>query len=1204
MVYRVYSEKKQGFREDANKLKKDLLQTLSLPVKDVRIINRYDVENISKEVFENARHTVFSEPPIDDILPSLPKAEFAFAVAPLPGQFDQRAQSATECISFLSPESKPIVKSAKVYIIDGIGKEDEEKVKKYIINPVEAMEDSLDEKTSLEFKAEVPTEVETLNGFISFNDEELKAVLDKYSLALDRDDLKVFQDYFKNEGRDPSITELRLCDTYWSDHCRHTTFSTHLDDIEFEDERAKNTFERYLEIRRELGRENKPITLMDVATIGTRYLDKKGLLPELDRSEEINACSIKIDAKVNGETIPYLLEFKNETHNHPTEIEPFGGAATCIGGAIRDPLSGRAYVYQAMRISGASDPTVPFSSTKEGKLPQKKLVQTAAAGNSSYGNQIGLATGLVDELYHPGYEAKHMELGAVIAAVPRENVRREEPQPGDVVILVGGKTGRDGIGGATGSSKSHKLSSLDTCSSEVQKGNAPEERKLQRLFRCPEASRLIVRCNDFGAGGVSVAIGELAPGLDINLDKVPKKYLGLDGTEIAISESQERMAVVVNEKDAEKFLALAESENLEATIVATVTSEPTLKMQWQGKTIVDIKRSFLDSNGAEKHTTVKVVKPEEYKESSKNVVNSLENLKHCSRQALSERFDSTIGRGTVLMPFGGKYQLTPTHAMVALIPTLEGDSDTASIMSYGYNPYKTNADPYQGAYDAVIEAVTKLVATGGSLKGTYLTLQEYFGKTGSDPVRWGYPLSALLGALQAQLDLSIAAIGGKDSMSGTFERINVPHTLVAFAVNTANVKAIKSNELKETESVLTLIEPKDDDYKSYFAILESIVSQDDVLSIIPIQYGDVDVALAKAAFGNKIGYETVKENLIAKVGSVIIESRNPLHLGKPLGVTIDEPFINGLEIDKVIKKYERPLQKVYPQYVDDNSKTRTISSDKKPLPYTKAKIAKPKVIIPVFPGTNCEYDSAKAWNRVGARSEVIIVNNLDERHIKESVEKVAKAIQSAQIIFIPGGFSGGDEPEGSAKFITSFFRNPQIMDSVMDLLKERDGLVGGICNGFQALIKLGLLPYGEFRTLTSDSATLTYNTIARHQSRLVPTRVSSNLSPWLSKYEVGEVQMVPISHGEGRFIAPDSLVKTLIENGQIATQYVDLNGLATQNILYNPNGSTISVEGITSPDGKVFGRMGHIERCAASLYKNVSSSSSDKFFSGAVEYFK
>ncbi len=1203
MVYRVYTEKKQEFREDANKLKKDLIETLSLPVKDVRMINRYDVENISQDVFETACQTVFSEPPIDDILPSLPKAEFAFAVAPLPGQFDQRAQSATECISFLSPETKPIVKSAKVYLIDGLKKEDEEKVKKYIINPVEAMEDSLDEKTSLAFKAELPTEVETLTGFIGYDDTKLKEVLDRYSLALDEDDLKVFQEYFKTEGRDPSITELRLCDTYWSDHCRHTTFSTHLDHIEFEDERVKKTYERYLELRKELGRESKPITLMDIATIGTRYLDKKGLLPELDRSKEINACSIKIEAEVNGEKIPYLLEFKNETHNHPTEIEPFGGAATCIGGAIRDPLSGRAYVYQAMRLSGASDPTVPFESTKKGKLPQKKLVQTAASGNSSYGNQIGLATGLVDELYHPGYEAKHMELGAVIAAVPRENVRREEPQPGDVVILVGGRTGRDGIGGATGSSKSHKLSSLDTCSSEVQKGNAPEERKLQRLFRNKEAASMIVRCNDFGAGGVSVAIGELAPGLDIDLDKVPKKYLGLDGTEIAISESQERMAVVVRPEDAERFLTLSESENLEATVVATVTTEPTLTMTWQGKTIVDIKRSFLDTNGAEKHTSVKVVRPESYTESSKNVVNSIETLKHCSRQALSERFDSTIGRGTVLMPFGGKYQLTPAQSMVALIPTLDGDSDTASIMSYGYNPYKTNADPYQGAYDAVIEAVTKLIATGGSLKGTYLTLQEYFGKTGSAPVRWGYPLSALLGALQAQLDLSIAAIGGKDSMSGTFEDLNVPHTLVAFAVNVADVKKIKSNELKETESVLTLIEPEED-YKAYFAKLEALVSQEDVLSIIPIQYGDVDVALAKAAFGNKIGYETVKENLIAKVGSVIIESRNPLKVGQPLGVTIDEPFINGLSLDKVIKKYERPLQKVYPQYVEDRSKTMTISSDKAPTLFSQAKVARPKVVIPVFPGTNCEYDSAKAWARVGAESEILIVNNLDEAHIKESVEKVRAAIESAQIIFIPGGFSGGDEPEGSAKFITSFFRNPQIMDSVMKLLRERDGLVGGICNGFQALIKLGLLPYGEFRTMTADSATLTYNTIGRHQSRLVPTRVSSTLSPWLSKYKVGDVQMVPISHGEGRFIAPDNLVKTLIENGQIATQYVDLNGEATQNILYNPNGSTLSVEGITSPDGKVFGRMGHVERCAANLYKNVISSSSDKFFSGAVDYFK
>ncbi len=1203
MVYRVYAEKKKEFREDANKLKNDLIETLSLPVKEVRIINRYDVENIDKVLFDTACTTIFSEPPIDDILPSLPQADLTFAVAYLPGQFDQRAQSASECISFIAPEAKPIVKSAKVYLINGLKKEDEEKVKRYIINPVEAMEESLEEKDTLAFHAETPKAVEILKGFTTLNAEQLKEVLIRFSLAMDLDDLTLFQSYFKAEGKDPSITELKLCDTYWSDHCRHTTFSTHLDNIEFEDEKVKKTFDTYLNIRKELGRENKPITLMDIATIGTRYLDKKGMLPELDKSKEINACSIKIDVAVNGKKIPYLLEFKNETHNHPTEIEPFGGAATCIGGAIRDPLSGRAYVYQAMRLSGASDPTVPFESTKSGKLPQKKLVQTASAGNSSYGNQIGLATGLVDEIYHPGFEAKHMELGAVIAAVPQDQVRREEPKCGDVVILVGGRTGRDGIGGATGSSKSHKKSSLETCGAEVQKGNAPEERKLQRLFRNAEASRLIIRCNDFGAGGVSVAIGELAEGLKINLDKVPKKYLGLDGTEIAISESQERMAVVVDKADATKFLSFAESENLEATIVATVTDDERLKMEWQGQTIVDLKRSFLDSNGAEKHTSVKVVKPEAYKETAKGVINSLESLKHCSRQALSERFDSTIGRGTVIMPFGGKHQLTPAHSMVALIPTLEGDSETASIMSYGYNPYKSNANPYQGAYDAVIESVTKLIASGGSLKGTYLSLQEYFGRTGTDPVRWGYPLSALLGALQAQLDLSIAAIGGKDSMSGTFEQLDVPHTLVSFAVNATSVKQIKSNELKETDSVLTLIEPKGTEFKSYFTTLEDLIKTDNVLSIIPIQYGDVDAALAKASFGNKIGYETIKNSAIAQVGSVIIESRLPLKIGQAIGVTIDEPFINGEDIDKVIKKYEKPLQKVYPQYTDISTKTETITSDKTPTLYTKGKVAKPRVIIPVFPGTNCEYDSAKAWNKVGAESEIIIVNNLDENHINESIERVSKAIDNAEIIFIPGGFSGGDEPEGSAKFITSFFRNPKVQESVMKLLKDRDGLVGGICNGFQALIKLGLLPYGEFRTMNENSATLTYNCIGRHQSRLVPTRVSSKLSPWLSQYNIGDVQMVPISHGEGRFIAPEHLIKELINNGQIATQYVDLGGNASQNILYNPNGSTLSIEGITSPDGKVFGRMGHIERCAENLYKNVAKSSSGKFFQGAVNYF-
>ena len=1202
MVYRIYVEKKPEFQLEAKALKNDLEDTLALKIKSLRILNRYDVENIEEPLFNTAIDTILSEPQLDNTFKSLPNADFSFAVTYLPGQFDQRAQSATECISFLCPEAHPIVRTAKVYLIDGLKAEDTDKVKKYIINPVEAKEDSLEEKESLSLKADKPQDVEILTGFTTFNEEQIQETLSHFNLAMDKEDLLLFQSYFKKEGREPSVTELKLCDTYWSDHCRHTTFLTQIDNIEFEDERAQKTYQQYLEIRKTLKRENKPVTLMDIATIGSKYLDSLGKLPELDKSKEINACSIKIEAEIEGEKVPYLLEFKNETHNHPTEIEPFGGAATCIGGAIRDPLSGRAYVYQAMRISGASDPTLPFEQTITGKLPQKKLVTTAAAGNSSYGNQIGLATGMVDEFYHPGFVAKHMELGAVIAAVPQDQVRREEPQPGDVVILVGGATGRDGIGGATGSSKSHKKTSLETCGSEVQKGNAPEERKLQRLFRNSEASKLILRCNDFGAGGVSVAIGELAEGLEINLDKVPKKYLGLDGTEIAISESQERMAVVVQSKDADKFLAFAEDENLNAVIVATVTKEPNLVMNWEGKTIVNLKREFLDSNGAEKHTNVKIVAPQKYENVVKGVHNSLRSLKHCSRQGLSERFDSTIGRGTVLMPFGGINQITPASAMVALIPTLKGNCQTASIMSYGYNPYETELDPYQGAYNSVIESITKIIATGGSLKGTYLTFQEYFGRTGTDPIRWGYPCAALLGALQAQLDLSVAAIGGKDSMSGTFEAIDVPHTLVSFAVNATQVKNIKSPEFKETESVLTLIEPNTD-YKTYFEELEAILSSDDVLSCIPIQYGDLEVAIAKASFGNKIGAETIKNGYVAKPGSVVVESRNTLKKGEAIGVTIDEPYLNGEEINALIKQYEQPLQKVYPQKTDKNYKLETVTSDMSSISYTKNKIPKPRVVIPVFPGTNCEYDSYKAFAEVGAEIDIVIVNNLDTAHINQSIERMAKSINESQIIFIPGGFSGGDEPEGSAKFITSFFRNPKIEDSVMELLKTRDGLIGGICNGFQALIKLGLLPYGEFRKLTDEDATLTYNIIGRHQSRMVPTRVSSKLSPWLSEYELGEQQMVPISHGEGRFIAPVKLLNELKANGQIATQYVDFDNEATSNILYNPNGSVLAIEGICSKDGKVFGRMGHVERLTDNLYKNVKQSSSKKFFTGAVKYF-
>ena len=1203
MVYRIYVEKKEGFRQEAESIRRDIKESLGLDVPSLRLINRYDVENIPEPLFSRAVREVFSEPPVDSIYAVLPEAEHAIAICYLPGQFDQRARSAEECIGFLSPGSKAKVRSCRVFLLDGIAKEEKDRIKDFLINPVEAMEDRLDEFDTLEEENYAPSCVERLDGFITMEESELVQFIASRSLAMDTADLALFQSYFRSIGRDPTITELRVCDTYWSDHCRHTTFLTELDDVSFEDSSAEETYRRYLEIRRELGRDDRPVTLMDIATIGAKYLKSKGKLSAIDESEEINACSIRIDAEIDGRNVPYLLMFKNETHNHPTEIEPFGGAATCIGGAIRDPLSGRAYVYQAARISGSGDILAPFEKTLPGKLSQKKIGVASAAGNSSYGNQIGLATGMVDEIYHPGYMAKHMELGAVVAAVPLSNVKRERPAPGDVVILLGGRTGRDGIGGATGSSRKHGTKSLSTCSAEVQKGNAPEERKLQRLFRNAEAAGMIKRCNDFGAGGVCVAIGELADGLSIDLDRIKKKYQGLDGTELAISESQERMAIVVDRRNEARFLELARNENLEAVTVAVVTAEPVLSMRWNGNEIVHIDRSFLDTNGAGRKTSATVERPKDFTYPKMDVESALGTLPLASRQGLSERFDSTIGRGTVLMPFGGIRQKTPAKAMCALIPVLEGDCRTASVFSYGFEPYLSDSNPYRGAYDAVVESIAKLVATGAGRKGIYLSLQEYFGKPGSEPKRWGRPLAALLGALQAQLDFEVAAIGGKDSMSGSFENLDVPNTLVSFAINVVDRDRVISPEFKKAGSGIYLMDAERYT-KEYFDHAAAEFFEKKVLSVSTVKNSDVTSEIAKMCFGSGIGAK-VEEGLVAGCGAFIIESDVPIDGARKIGCTIEEETLDGRSLDNLLKVYESTLDGVYPLYgPETDAPVRTITSLKTSCAERVAHSARPSVLIPVFPGTNCEYDAAKAFSEAGAEPRIFVVGNLDDDMLRQSVDLFARTLDKCQMLFIPGGFSGGDEPDGSGKFITSFMRNPAVRQSIEKLLGTRGGLVGGICNGFQALIKLGLVPFGEFRDLEDESPTLTFNTIGRHVSHLVRTRVCSTLSPWLSRYSPGEMEFVPVSHGEGRLSISPALAEKLALSGQISTQYVDADGIATMDPRCNPNGSTYAIEALSSPDGRVFGRMGHIERCADGLYRNVAPGSSLRFFSGAVDFFK
>ena len=1259
-VRRIYVEKKPDFAVRARELKEDIVNYLGIrSIDSVRVLIRYDIEDMTDRTYEKSCGTIFSEPPLDDLYEeTFPSGEgdAVFTVEYLPGQFDQRADSAVQCVKLINENSRAVIRSATTYVLSGTPTEEEvAAVKAFCINPVDSREAAEEKPETLTTEYPVPEDVMVFEGFRTMPEEEFRALYDSLNLAMTYNDFLFIRSYFSGEEkRDPSVTEIRMLDTYWSDHCRHTTFNTIIDGVEFADPLLRSAWEEYLAVRASLGR-TKPICLMDVATLAVKKLRAEGKLDKLDESEEINACTVKIDVTVDGVKEPWLLLCKNETHNHPTEIEPFGGAATCIGGAIRDPLSGRAYVYGAMRITGAADPLQSVADTIPGKLPQRKIVTTAAAGYSSYGNQIGLATGIVDELYHPGYAAKRMEIGAVVGAAPAANVRRETPLPGDVVILLGGATGRDGIGGATGSSKAHDSHSVENCGAEVQKGNAPEERKLQRLFRDGRATRLIKRCNDFGAGGVSVAIGELADGLEIDLNAVPKKYEGLDGTELAISESQERMAVVVAPDDADAFLALAAGENLQATPVAKVTEEPRLRMYWNGKRIVDVSREFLDSNGAEKHITVAPAAPALTGRSfegsfAENMRAMAADLNCCSKRGLSERFDSTIGAGTVLMPFGGERQLTPAQAMVQKISVERGHTDDCSLMAWGYNPMLTEQSPYHGAYTAVVESVSKLIASGAKFEDVYLTFQEYFEKPGTDGRRWGQPLAALLGAFEAQMNLGVAAIGGKDSMSGSFRyedeegnprEINVPPTLVSFAVTTGKTGEVITPELKQAGHTLTLLEPETDEdglpktesLTKLFRRVTALSRAGKVFACYTPGTGGIAAALLKMALGNGLGVcleteMTEGELSRERFGAFLLETEEALPEGIALGRITEEPaFTRGTEsigLRELLEVFEGRLEKVYPTgnptpagetsdflkgvrswpAAAPEQAAEAFSHPAEQWPAPAVKTARPRVLIPAFPGTNCEYDSARAMEDAGAEAEILVVRNLTAADIARSVETFAGKIAKAQMIFIPGGFSGGDEPDGSAKFITAFFRNEAIREGVRELLEERDGLMCGICNGFQALIKLGLVPYGKIIETDEHCPTLTFNAIARHQSRLVRTRIASNMSPWLRETRVGDVYTVPISHGEGRFLAEEGLIREMAERGQIATQYVDLEGQPTMDVRYNPNHSLYAIEGITSPDGRVFGKMGHSERIGKGLYRNVPGNYEIGMFRSAVKYFK
>ncbi len=1228
MVYRIYVEKKKGLENEAKGLLSEAKNLLGIEnLKDIRIFNRYDAENITQELFDYAVKTVFSEPQLDNVSEKveIPEA-YVFAVEALPGQFDQRADSAAQCIQIISQGERPLIRTAKVYALYGeLSQDDIDAFKHHVINAVESRESSLEKPETLAAVYAAPETVDTVTGFIGMDETALNELLNEKGLAMDLDDLKFLQAYFRDtEHRDPTITEIRVVDTYWSDHCRHTTFSTHIDNVRISDPAVQQAYDRYLAARVEVYGEEKaaarPQTLMDIATIGTKTLKKRGMLPELDESEEINACSIHVTATVNGEDQDWLLMFKNETHNHPTEIEPFGGAATCIGGCIRDPLSGRAYVHQAMRVTGAGDPRKSFAETMAGKLPQRKICQTAAAGYSSYGNQIGLATGHVAEMYHEGFVAKRLECGAVVAAAPAYNVRRERPAPGDIIVLLGGRTGRDGIGGATGSSKSHNMKSLATMASEVQKGNAPEERKIQRLFRNAEVTRLIKRCNDFGAGGVSVAIGELAPGLQIDLDAVRKKYEGLDGTEIAISESQERMAVVVAPEDADKFIAFAQQENLEAYRVAVVTEQERMVMKWKGNIIADLSREFLDTNGAVKHTEVSVTE-KDLSVLKKAMFASLRemasDLRTASQRGLVERFDSTIGAGSVIMPYGGKRQLTPAQSMAAVFPVLPGqETDQASVFSWGCDPDHLSVDPYTGAHAAIYNSVAKLVAAGCDYKKAYLTLQEFFEKLKTEPERWGKPFAALLGALDAQLELGAAAIGGKDSMSGSFLDKDVPPTLISFAIAPISKQDVISPEFKQAGNPVYLFGGTDetaDSLKKTWEAFHALCKEGKVKASWAVERG-IGEAVMKMSFGNNIGFKSsaqLKENWhLGLWGFIVAELTEEVSLPgvMKIGETTAEPVIvledDSAEISELYKLHTETLENVYPTKAkEDKGEIPTYSFDGKCELKPANKTVRPKVLIPVFPGTNCEYDSARAVEKAGAEAEIFVIRNLTAEDVARSVEGFSAKVKEAQMIFIPGGFSGGDEPDGSAKFITAFFRNPAVKEAVTDLLDNRDGLMCGICNGFQALIKLGLVPYGKIIDTDENCPTLTFNNINRHQSRIVHTRIASTKSPWLSRMNVGDIVNVPISHGEGKFLASEELIKELAANGQIATQYVDLEGNATSDIDFNPNGSLCAIEGITSPDGRVFGKMGHSERIGDGLYKNVPGEYDIQMFRSAVEYF-
>ena len=1228
MVNRVYVEKRSPLDLQARNLLQECRSFLGIQgLKQVRIFLVYDVQDLSPELFQRSCQTIFSEPQVDEIYETLPDThpDEQLCVEYLPGQFDQRADSAAQCIQMLSQGERPRVHSMTLYQFFGtLTDEDRRRLRSHLINPVEAREASPDPRTSLDMEFERPDHVATLEGFLDLDDDGLSALLSSLGLAMDLDDLRFCRDYFRTEQRNPTITEIRMIDTYWSDHCRHTTFLTHIDSASFEDPEVEKTWKQYLEVRKQTG-DKKSICLMDLATLAAKSLKKQGKLSKLDESDEINACTVRMTIDVDGVPEKWLLLFKNETHNHPTEIEPFGGAATCIGGAIRDPLSGRAYVYSAMRVTGAADPLRSVEETLPGKLPQRRLTQTAAAGYSSYGNQIGLATGQVSELYHPGYAAKRLEIGAVVAAAPEKAVRREVPQPGDVVVLLGGATGRDGCGGATGSSKSHTAHSLETCGAEVQKGNAPEERKLQRLFRNQEATRLIKRCNDFGAGGVSVAIGELADGLDINLDLVPKKYEGLDGTELAISESQERMAVVLAKEDLERFLELSHQENLQATAVAHVTAEPRLRMHWQGQTIVDVSRDFLNSNGAEKHIQVKTRPDGCYAPAvpagfSAGVRELCRDLNVCSQRGLSERFDSTIGSGTVLMPFGGVNQLTPIQAMVQKVSLENGHTDACTYMAWGYNPYLMEAQPYRGAYLSVVESVARLIATGASAEDVYLTFQEYFPHPGHDPRRWGDPLSALLGAFRAQLDLGMAAIGGKDSMSGTFENLDVPPTLVSFAITTGTTDEVLSCEWKEAGHSVVLLRPRmqegglpePESLLSLFHTVHEAITSGRARAVLVPGMGGIAAACLKSAFGNGIGVnfqeDVSLETLFGFAGPCfLMEVTEPMPGEEIIGCTAAGEMARGgehLELNALLADWEATLEPVFPVNVPGNAEeVPTLSHEATSFPAPHVRCAKPKMLIPVFPGTNCEYDSLRTARDQGWDGEILVIRNLSRQDVELSSQAFAEKVRTCQAVFLPGGFSGGDEPDGSGKFITAFLRGEGPRAAITELLEERDGLMLGICNGFQALIKLGLVPYGRIMDTDRHCPTLSFNTIGRHQSRLVYTRVASNLSPWLRHTKVGETFLVPISHGEGRFLAEEDVLKSLTENGQIATQYVNLDGRATLDIHFNPNGSLLAVEGITSPDGRVLGKMGHSERIGKGLYKNVPGNTDMQLFRAGLEYF-